>query len=154
MVSEGDAAKDLVTAVTWLRSQEFIDKARISALGWAYGGGAVLVALADYTEEQLGLARAIVYYPVCRAVRPWRVATPVLMLLAGDDEVAPSRACQAAVEKSANPDGVRTVTYHGALPAFDVAEIPEGTRGPGGAMGYNAQAAAWEEVQRFLGLAK
>ena len=112
------------------------------------------MALADYTEEQLGLARAIVYYPVCRAVRPWRVATPVLMLLAGDDEVAPSRACRAAVEKSANPDGVRTVTYHGALPAFDVAEIPEGTRGPGGAMDYNAQAAAWEEVQRFLGLAK
>ena len=78
------------------------------------------------------------------------------MLLAGDDEVAPSRACQAAVEKSATPGVVKTVTYHGALHAFDVAEIPEGTRGPGGAMGYNAQAAAaaWEEVQRFLKFAK
>jgi dienelactone hydrolase len=156
MVTEGDAAKDLVTAVTWLRSQESVDKARISALGWSYGGGAVLAALADYTEEQLGLSRAIVYYPVCRAVRPWRVATPVLMLLAGDDEVAPSRACQAAVEKSATPDVVKTLTYHGALHAFDVSEIPEGTRGPRGAMGYNAQAAAaaWEEVQRFLKFAK
>jgi dienelactone hydrolase len=152
MVTEGHAAKDLVTAVMWLRSQDSVDKTRISALGWSYGGGAVLVALADYTEEQLGLSRAIVYYPVCRAVRPWRVATPVLMLLAGDDEVAPGRACQASVEKSAIPGVVKTVTYHGALHAFDVAEIPEGTRGPGGAMGYNAQAAvaAWEEVQRFL----
>jgi dienelactone hydrolase len=156
MVTEGDAAKDLVTAVTWLRSQDSVDKTRISALGWSYGGGAVLVALADYTEEQLGLSRAIVYYPVCRAVRPWRVATPVLMLLAGDDEVAPSRACQASVEKSAIPGVVKTVAYHGALHAFDVAEIPEGTRGPGGAMGYNAQAAvaAWEEVQRFLKASK
>jgi dienelactone hydrolase len=151
-VSEGDAARDLVTAVTWLRTQESVDKNRISALGWSYGGGAALVALADYTEEQLGLARVIVYYPICRAVRPWRAATPVLMLLAGDDEVAPSRGCQAAVEKSATPGAVKIVTYHGALHTFDVAEIPEGTRGPLGPMGYNAQAAAaaWEEVQRFL----
>jgi dienelactone hydrolase len=156
MVTEGEAARDLVAAVMWLRSQSSVDQARISALGWSYGGGAVLVALADYPEEQLGLSRAIVYYPVCRAVRPWRGATPVLMLLAGDDEVAPSRGCQAAVEKSATPEAVKTVTYHGALHAFDVSEIPEGTRGPGGAMGYNAQAAAaaWEEVQRFLKLAK
>jgi dienelactone hydrolase len=152
MVTEVDAAKDLVTAVTWLRTQESVDKNRISALGWSYGGGAALVALADYTEEQLGLSRVIVYYPICRAVRPWRVTTPVLMLLAGDDEVAPSRACQAAAEKSASPGAVKTVTYHGALHTFDVAEIPEGTRGPGGAMGYNARAAvaAWDEVQRFL----
>ena len=73
MVTEGDAAKDLVMAVAWLRSQESVDKTRISALGWSYGGGAVLVSLADYTEKQLGLSRAIVYYPLCRAVRPWRV---------------------------------------------------------------------------------
>ena len=156
MVTEGEAARDLVAAVTWLRSQESVDKTRISALGWSYGGGAVLVALADYTEEELALSRAIVYYPLCRAVRPWRVATPLLMLLAGDDEVAPSRACQAAVQKSATPGIVKTVTYHGALHAFDVSEIPEGTRGPGGAMGYHPQAAAaaWEEVQRFLNAPK
>jgi dienelactone hydrolase len=156
MVTEADAAKDLVSALRWLRSQESVDTTRISALGWSYGGGAVLMALADHTEEQLGLSRAIVYYPICRSVRPWRVPTPVLMLLAGDDEVAPSRACQAAVEKSASPDAVKTLTYHGALHAFDVSEIPEGTRWPGGAIGYNAKAAAaaWEEVQRFLKAAK
>jgi len=152
MVSEGDAAKDLGGAVTWLRSQKAVDKERISALGWAYGGGAALVALAEDTDAQQGLSRVIVYYPICRAVQPWNVGTPILMLLAGDDEVAPSRACRAAAEKAAAPDRVRTVTYHGALHAFDVAEIPEGTRAPGGAMGYNPQAAAaaWEEVRRFL----
>jgi dienelactone hydrolase len=151
-VAGEDAAKDLVTALTWLRSQEYVDKTRISALGWSYGGAAILLALADYTEEQLGLSRAIVYYPICRVARPWRVAIPVLILFAGDDEVAPSRDCQAAVEKSATPDVVKTVTYHGALHAFDVPEIPEGTPGRGGPMGYNAQAAgaAWGEVQRFL----
>lgn len=156
MVTEADAAKDLVDALGWLRSQGPVDKTRISALGWSFGGGAVLVALADYTEEELGLSRAIVYYPICRSVRPWRASTPILMLFAGDDEIAPSRACQAAVEQSTTPDAVKTMTYHGALHAFDVSEIPEGTRWPGGVIGYNAQAAAaaWEEVQRFLKAAK
>ena len=156
MVSEGDAAKDLVAAVTWLRSEPSVDKSRISAIGWAYGGGAILAALADHTEEQLGLSRAVVYYPLCRAVRPWRVATPVLMLLAGDDQLTPSEACRAAVQKSATPETVKIVTYHGALHAFDVVEIPAESRGPAGPMGYNAQAAdaAWTEVQRFLTASK
>ena len=154
-VSEGDAAKDLSAAVTWLRSKKSVDKERISALGWAYGGGAVLVALAEDTDAQQGLSRAIVYYPICRAVRPWNATTPILMLLGGDDEVAPSSACRAAAEKAAAPDQVKTVTYHGALHAFDVAEIPEGTRAPGPPMGYNPQAAAaaWEGVRRFLSAA-
>jgi len=102
-ITQRDAAKDLVAAVTWLRSQPAVDKARISALGWSYGGGAVLVALADYTEEQLGISRAVVFYPYCDAVLPWTVATPVLMLLAGDDVVAPNEPCLAAVRKNAIP---------------------------------------------------
>ena len=118
----------------------------------SYGGGAVLVALSTYPEEQLGISRAVVYYPICRAVQPWRVATPVLMLLAGDDEVAPSRVCQSAVQKSATPDAVKIVTYHGALHAFDVSELPGEMVGPAGLMGYNPQAAAAasEQVQQFL----
>ncbi len=66
LITEDDAAKDLVAAVTWPRWQPAVDKARISALGWSYGGGAVLVALAENTEEQLGISRAVVYYPICR----------------------------------------------------------------------------------------
>jgi len=114
------------------------------------------VTLADYSEEQLGLSRTIAFCPLCGAVRPVTVATPVLVLFAGDDEVAPSRACQVSIEKSANPGSAKAVTYHRALHAFDVREIPEGTRGSGGAMGYNAQSAiaAWQEVQRFLNAAK
>jgi len=151
-ITHGDAAKDLVAAVTWLRSQPSVDKARISALGWSYGGGAVLVALADHTEEQIGISRAAVYYPDCRSVQSWKVATPVLMLLAGDDDVAPGKACQAAVKKNAAPDAVKTVIYPGALHAFDVSELPAKMRYPFGTIGYHPQAAAaaWEEVQQFF----
>lgn len=151
-ITPADAAKDLMAAVTWLRSQPFVDKARISAIGWSYGGGGVLVALADFTEQQLGVSRAVVYYPSCRSVRPWRVPTPVLLLLARDDDVAPGAACQAAMKKNATPDAVKIVIYPGALHAFDVSELPARTRYQFGTIGYHPQAAAaaWEEVQRFL----
>jgi dienelactone hydrolase len=151
-VTEAEAAADLAAAVGWLRGQPIVDTARITALGWSYGGGAVLVALASHSAEQLGISRAIVYYPVCRVVRPWSVGTPVLMLLAGDDEVAPSQACRQAAQKSAKPDAVKAVTYHGALHAFDVSDLAAEVRGPAGLMGYNpeAAAAAWREVLAFL----
>jgi dienelactone hydrolase len=156
-ISHADAASDLATAVRWLRSQPSVDPTRISAIGWSYGGGAVLVALASHSQEQLGIARAVVYYPDCRMVQPWKAATPVLMLLAGDDNVAPGMPCQVAVEKNANPAAVKTVVFPGALHAFDVPELPARmARGTTGAIGYHPQAAAaaWAEVQKFLAQTK
>ena len=155
-ITHADAGKDLVTTVTWLRSQPSIDKARITALGWSYGGGAVLAALADHTEEELGISRAIVYYPDCRSVRPWKAATPLLMLLAADDDVAPGKPCEVAIQKNVRPDAVKVVIYPRALHAFDVSELPAKTSYPFGTIGHNPQAAtaAWEEVQQFLKAAK
>jgi dienelactone hydrolase len=151
-ITHADAAKDLAGVVTWLRSQPTVDKTQVNALGWSYGGGVVLVALSTYPAEQLGVSRAVVYYPDCRPVRPWQSATPVLMLLAGDDDVAPGKACQDAVRKNATPAAVKTVVYPGALHAFDVAELPARTQYPSGTIGYHPQAAAaaWAEVQNFL----
>jgi dienelactone hydrolase len=151
-ITHADAAKELVAATTWLRSQPSIDPTRITALGWSYGGGAVLVALDRYNQEQLGFSRAVVYYPDCRSVRPWKAPTPVLMLLGGEDDVAPGKPCEASAKKSAAPEAVQIVWYPGAYHAFDVSELPPKTRGPAGTIGYNAQAAAaaWEQVQQFL----
>lgn len=75
-VTEAQAAGDLIAAVGWLRAQPLVDGARISALGWSYGGGAVLVALGNDLGRQLGLSCAIVYYPYCAAVKPWDATTP------------------------------------------------------------------------------
>jgi len=151
-ITHADAAKELVAATTWMKAQPSIDPSRITALGWSYGGGAVLVALDRYTPEQLGFSRAVVYYPDCRSVRPWKTAMPVLMLLGGEDDVAPGKPCEASAKKSAAADGVRIVWYPGAYHAFDVPELPAKTRGPVGTIGYHPQAAAaaQEEVQRFL----
>ena len=151
-ITPADAAKDLVAATGWLRSQPFVDTARITAMGWSYGGGAVLTALGDYTAEQLGIFRAVVYYPSCRSVQSWKVSTPVLMLLGADDDVAPGKVCQAVAKGIAMPDAVKTVIFPGALHAFDVSELPAKTQYQFGTIGHHPQAAAaaWEEVQRFL----
>jgi len=116
----------------------------------------VLVALSRYTEEQLIFTRAVVYYPDCRTVRPWKLTMPVLMLLAGEDDVAPGKPCQQAAEKSSVPGAVKIVVYAGAQHAFDVSDLPAKVRGPAGTIGYHPQAApaAWQEIQGFLQPAK
>src|SRR5215813_1816182 len=96
-ITHDDAARDLLSAVTWLRSQTAVDHSRITAMGWSYGARAVLVALSKQGESRLGFSRAVVYYPDCRALEPWKTAVPVLMLLGGDDDMTPAKSCQEAV---------------------------------------------------------
>jgi dienelactone hydrolase len=123
-MSLSDAGRDVVAAATWLKSQPFVDPARISAIGWSYGGGAILAALSEHSQDQLSFSRAVVYYPVCRGIRPWKNATPVLMLLAGADDMAPGEACEEAAKNSAAPSAVKIIVYSGAEHAFDVSELP------------------------------
>jgi dienelactone hydrolase len=151
-ISRSAAGKDVVAAATWLRSQPFVDPARISAIGWSFGGGAVLAALADHSQDQLGFSRAVVYYPHCRWLRPWKHATPVLMLLAGADDVAPGDECEEVVKNSAAPDAVKIVLYSGAQHAFDVSDLPATMTYRFGTIGHDprAAAAAQQEIERFL----
>ncbi|HEU4371449.1 MAG TPA: dienelactone hydrolase family protein [Methylomirabilota bacterium] len=151
-ISRSDAGKDVVAAATWLKSQPFVDPARISALGWAYGGGAILAALAEHGPDQLSFSRAVVYYPVCRWLRPWKNPTPVLMLLAGADDVAPGDECEEVVKRSATSNAVKIVLYSGAQHAFDVSELSASTTYRFGTLGHDPRAAAsaQQEIERFL----
>jgi dienelactone hydrolase len=144
-----DAAGDLVAAATWLKSQPFIDAARITAIGWSFGGGAVLAALSEYKIERLIFTRAIVYYPMCMDP-PSKV--PVLMLLGEEDDVVRNKSCQEVAKKSDIPEAVKIVIYPGAHHGFDMSELPPKRCYAFGTLGYHPQAAAaaWEEVQRFL----
>ena len=114
------------------------------------------MALSEAPAEQLAFSRVIVYYPDCHTVRPWKIRMPVLMLLAGEDDVAPGKRCQQAVKGSDVADAVKTVVYPEAQHGFDVAELPPKMKYPAGTLGYHprAAAAAWEELQQFLPPAK
>jgi dienelactone hydrolase len=149
-----EAQADLLAAAAWVKTQPFIDPARITALGWPWGGGTVLSALRHNTDDRLGFSRVIAYYLDCRSVQPGSVKTPVLMLIAGADTVMPGKTCEAVVKRTANPDAVKIIVYAGALHAFDVAELPARMPAPFGfgPIGHHPQAAtaAWQEIKAFL----
>ena len=151
-ISLSDAGRDVVAAAMWLKSQSFVDPARISAIGWSYGGRAILVALAEQRQEQLSFSRAVVYYPPCERMQPWKSTTPVLMLLAGADDVAPGDVCEEIAKHSGAPNTVRIVLYSGAQHAFDNAELPARMTARFGTIGYDprAAAAAQQEIERVL----
>jgi len=151
-ITHDEAARDLMSAVAWLRSQATVDPSRITAMGWSYGGRAVLVALAKHMEMPRGFSRAVVYYPDCRALEPWKTTLPVLMLLGGDDDMTPAKPCQEAAKRVAVPSSVKIIVYPGALHGFDVLELPAKMRYGFATIGYNpeAAAAARKEVEQFL----
>jgi dienelactone hydrolase len=65
-VSHEAAAQDLVGATAWLKAQPGVDPARITAMGWSYGGRAVLAALASQPPAAQVTAPAsvkVVVYP-------------------------------------------------------------------------------------------
>ena len=151
-LSSAEAAKDLVEAGAWLKSQPSIDPKRIAAIGWSFGGNAVLVAINKYKIDQLNFSRAIVYYPTCGGLWQWKAKIPVLMLLAAEDTLARSDMCQDAANDSANTDMVKMVIYEDAQHCFDMSELPPEMFLGMGKIGYNKEAAsaAWGEVERFL----
>ncbi len=141
------------------RSPPDVDARRITVMGWSYGGGAVLTALASYNVEDMIFTKAIVYYPSLNwwATPPWSHRVPLLALLGDADEISPPRMTKSLFEKSAEKGDVKVVIYPGARHCFDFSELPPrkevrffGTIGSS----PEAAAAAWEEVQRFLGPAK
>jgi len=151
-ITHDEAARDLMSAVAWLRSQAAVDPSRITAMGWSYGGRAVLVALGKQAEMPRGFSRAVVYYPDCRALEPWKTTLPVLMLLGGDDDMTPAKPCQEAAKRVAVPSSVKIIVYPGALHGFDVLELPAKMRYGFATIGYNpdAAASARKEIERFL----
>lgn len=151
-ITQEEAGRDAVAAASWLRSQPFVDAKRITAMGWSFGGGAVLAALGSHSADQLIFTRAIIYYPYCAGVGPWSNRIPVLVLRGGSDTVAPQRLCESALGTGTSKADVKIIDYPDALHGFDISELPPKMEYQFGTMGYHPQAAAaaWDEVQRFL----
>ena len=155
-VTQNEAGKDAVAAATWLKSQPGVDPRRIAAMGWSWGGGSLLAALADNSIRNLIFERIILYFPYCMAAGPMVHSIPVLVLRGGSDTVAPPYLCQAALKSKPGNQSVKIIVYPDAQHAFDSAELPPKLQYAYGTIGYNpkAAAAAWAEVLRFLGVHK
>ena len=149
-ISLGEVATDIMEAAAWARDQSGVDATRISVIGWSYGAGGVLAALKAMPPVPL-IAKAVMYYPVCRGAVPWSVAVVSLMLLGGKDDVAYPTLCKPVVD-GVPTDRLRVITYPDARHGFDMRGLSERADQPPGSPVYNAEAAkaSWIAVLDFL----
>ena len=149
-ISLADVSADIIEAAAWVRDQSGIDAGGISVIGWSYGGGGVLAALRAMPGAP-PIAKAVMYYPVCRGAGPWSADVAGLMLLGQIDDIALPALCD-AVAKGMSSDKLRVITYPNARHGFDMRGLPERADLPSGSPSYNAEAAntSWLTVLSFL----
>lgn len=154
MLTLAEIGRDVLAVAAYLRTQPSISPARITAIGWSYGGGGVLAALEQMNPGENGPLHAIVaYYPVCRDVQPWRARVPVLSLMGAQDEVARPAECQQVFAQLPPGTPLETRVYPEARHGFDAAELPPYAKFGREIVGYNATAAgaASRDIEQFLG---
>ncbi len=145
-----EVAADILDAAAWARQQSLVDGSRIAVIGWSYGGGGVLAALKTMQADP-PIAKAVMYYPVCRGTAPWSAAVAGLMLLGAKDDVAYPTLCK-AVQDGVPSDRLRVITYPDAHHGFDMRGFPERAERTGApAFDPGAATASWAEVMGFLG---
>jgi dienelactone hydrolase len=148
-VSMTEVAADVMEAADWLRHQPKIDPGAISVIGWSYGGGGILAALQAMPRDP-SIAKAVMYYPVCRGARAWTTQISALMLLGGKDDIAYPNLCKPVID-GVPADRLHVITYPDARHGFDISGF-QGNPDQPGAPVYNADAAeaSWTAVRNFL----
>jgi dienelactone hydrolase len=154
-ITPADIAPDILDAAEYARTLPFVLPSDISVIGWSVGGGGALAAIGELPGDRPApFQRAVAYYPACWTIRtPWLAKVPLLILLAGRDEVSSNLACTELIKRVGEGQPIEVRTYPEARHAFDVPGLPRLLQRTGGPIGHDpeAAAAASVEVKRFLG---
>jgi dienelactone hydrolase len=132
-------ANDAYGALTYLQAQPYIEPDAVALMGWASGGGAVLLAIGkDSAARPAALPKgdfraAVALYPaICddrfqvapwtaTATPTWTTNTPLLILDGGKDVWTPAKTCAAFVAGARDRGAAITLKiYPEAYHAFDV----------------------------------
>ncbi|WP_373975892.1 dienelactone hydrolase family protein [Chitinibacter sp. SCUT-21] len=111
-------AKNLQTAISWLKKRKEIDSNRIAVVGWDSGATATLWLL---NQAKPGLRSATVFYPNCRLLlgADFRVSAPTLLLAGQRDGLAPLSSCS-ELSQISGQSLFHLVSYPDAMHDFDL----------------------------------
>ena len=113
----------------------------------------IIHALAAERAQQSALRAAVMFYPICRGLRPWKVNTPALMLIGSLDDVNPPQHCQDLAKGSPKGTALDLRIYDGARHNFDDPSLGAVAPFMGSmTVGHHKEATtqAWAEVKKFL----
>jgi dienelactone hydrolase len=125
-----ERVEDVAAARKWLLQQSWVARERISLMGWAGGGSALLWAVRPQSltrDIAPDFRSAIAFYPDCRisAGLGWSARVPTLILIGGKDDVASPPACRQMIDGARGRSALtRFVVYPGAYHDFDRANLP------------------------------
>jgi dienelactone hydrolase len=123
-VGPGHRVRDAYAALAYLRTQPYVDGARVGIMGGSHGGSTVLATLV--AEGQRGFAASVALYPACagRGLRDpfssYKPSAPLLILIGDKDDWTPAEPCRQladAARKAGQPVTIKI--YPGAHHSFD-----------------------------------
>ena len=154
VMSNSDVATYVAAAVDSVSARADVKDGSVVLLGASLGGGGVLEALVKASADMEAVtASAVVLYPSCGGLQPWQSRIPVLMLLAGSDQITPPSECRRVVDRLEGAASVEVHSYPDAHHGFDVQDLPTELEEGLPALAFDPEAAAdaWLRILRFIG---
>ena len=121
---------DAQAARSWLLAQDWVQKDRISLLGWSNGAIAALWTVRPRvapTDGHPDFRSAVVLYPGCRRLgdSAWSARIPTLILIGASDNWTLARDCEQMVAGASGRSARATIIkYRGAYHYFDRENLP------------------------------
>jgi dienelactone hydrolase len=121
---------DIMAARKWLVEQPWVERSRISLLGWANGASALLWAVRPQLSARNAepdFRSAVAFYPDCRISSGlgWSARVPTLLLIGARDDVSSPPACRQMIDGAQGRSALtRIVVYPSAYHDFDRANFP------------------------------
>jgi dienelactone hydrolase len=130
VLARRERVTDIMASRQWLLQQPWVERDRISLLGWADGASALLWAVRPRSPSRRvepDFRSAIAFYPDCRLSSGlgWSTRVPTLLLIGARDDISSPAACRQMVDGARGRSALaRIVVYPGAPHDFDRANLP------------------------------
>jgi dienelactone hydrolase len=139
VLARRERVADITAARQWLSQQAWVAHDRVSLMGWANGGSALLWAVRPQLSSRNAapdFRSAIAFYPDCRVSSGlgWSARVPTLLLIGAKDDISSPTACRAMIDGARGRSALtRIEIYPGASHDFDHPDLPLHAIGSGGA---------------------